>query len=224
MGTRVGITYGNVEKLFPYEEALRSVGLEPRPISPQDPAVLDGLDGLLVSGGEDLDPAMYGQPRHPLTQDPNSARDAMEKRLLEEALQRDLPVLCICRGCQLFNVIHGGTLVQHLERNDVHQVRPLTEAERALPVHPVRVDPGTKLAAILGDLEHGVNSRHHQGVDALGAGLVVSARAPDGTVEGLERPDRRFAVAVQWHPENSAGVNEKDRRLFEAFAAAVIQS
>ena len=217
---RVGVTFSNPAKVMPYEAALRSAGLEPVAISPENPRGLEGLDGLVVSGGTDLDPELYHQPRHPETEEPNRQRDEMEWRLLAEALKLDMPVLGICRGCQLMNVLHGGTLIQHLPETPTHRVRP-PETELGAPTHAVRVEPGSRLAAALGATDHQVNSRHHQAVDKVGEGLRVTARAPDGIVEGLERPDRRFAVAVQWHPENSVAHDEVNRRLFEAFAQAV---
>jgi len=218
---RVGVTFRNPDKAIPYEQALRAVGVEPVPITPENPRELDGLDGLIVTGGTDLDPALYGQPRQAETEDPDRPRDELELRLIREALDRDLPLLGICRGCQLLNVLHGGTLVQHLAESETHRVRPGDSSLRGEPVHPVRVEPGTRLASILGAVEHGVNSRHHQAVDRIGPGLVVSARAPDGVIEGLERPDKRFAVGVQWHPEDSATTDRVNIQLFDAFARAV---
>ena len=145
----------------------------------------------------------------------------LEMRLLKEAIAADLPVLAICRGLQLFNVFHGGTLIQHLPSSDVHQQRPQNaEPGRHPAVHAVRVASKTRLAEIMGAGEHEVNSRHHQAVDRVGSGLVTSAIAEDGVVEGLELPDAAFAVAVQWHPEDRVAVSTSDRKLFEAFAAS----
>src|SRR5579862_5285165 len=211
MGKRVGITYNNPEKLKPYAEALRLVGLEPVPLRAGDAVSLDLLDGLLISGGCDLNPRRYGQAPHPKTQQPDDARDELEDRLLGEALARDLPVLAICRGMQLFNVHHHGTLEQHVEGHE----KPASD------LHNVTVAPETKLAGILGEGDHPVNSRHHQVVGKPGDGLQVSATSEDGTIEGLERPDKRFAVAAQWHPEDQASHDEAQRRLFQAFADAV---
>ncbi len=190
---------------------LRLVGLEPVPLRAGDAVSLDSLDGLLISGGCDLNPNRYGQAPHPETQQPDDARDELEDRLLGEALERDLPVLAICRGMQLFNVHHGGTLDQHREGHE----KPAAE------LHNVTVAPETKLAEILGEGDHPVNSRHHQVVDRPGEGLQVSATSDDGTIEGLERNDRRFAVAVQWHPEDRASHDEDQRKLFQAFADAI---
>ena len=191
-------------------------GLEPVRITPADPRQsITGLDALLVSGGTDINPKYYGKPAHRRTQrDLDDARDEMEMLLLQQSLRQNLPTLAICRGLQMFNVVHGGTLVQHVATAATHR-------SRLLQAHKVIVAPGTKLAAILGNDAHSVNSRHHQAVSRVGRGLVVSARADDGVIEGLERPDRRFAVAVQWHPEDRVALDARDRRLFEAFAAAV---
>jgi putative glutamine amidotransferase len=129
----------------------------------------------------------------------------MLRSLLTEALAQDLPVLAICGGMQLFNVVHGGTLIQHIEGHRV-------------PLHQAAILEGTLLATILGPGKRSVNSRHHQIAGRLGEGVVVSARAADGIIEALERPGRRFAVAVQWHPED---LMAQDRALFEAFAAVL---
>jgi gamma-glutamyl-gamma-aminobutyrate hydrolase PuuD len=211
MGKRVGITYSIPGKLKPYADALRLVGLEPVPLRAGDAVSLDALDGLLISGGCDLNPRRYGQTPHPETQPPDDARDELEDRLLGEALDRDLPVLAICRGMQLFNVHHGGTLDQHVEGHE----KPAAE------LHTVTVAPDTKLAGILGEGDHPVNSRHHQVVKTPGEGLQVSATSDDGTIESLERADKRFAVAVQWHPEDQASHDEEQRKLFQAFADAI---
>lgn len=218
---RVAVTFRLLEKLGPYEAALAQAGVETVRVHPDTaPASLQGFDGLVVTGGTDLNPALYGQERHALADEPDDARDAMELSLVREALAADVPVLAICRGMQLFNVAHGGTLVQHLDSVATHVVRP-PAGELYRTAHRVTVAAGTRLAEIAGAGEHEVNSRHHQAVERLGDGLVITARAEDGVVEGVERPDRKFAVAVQWHPEDRVGVDPKDRALFAAFARAV---
>jgi len=211
---KAGVTFRDRDKVEPYLEALRQAGLEPALISPDLPGSLDGLDGLLVTGGKDVDPKRYGQEKHPKT-DADAERDELEAALLRQALDADLPVLCICRGMQLFNVVHGGTLIQHVDNADAHRQPGVSD------VHEVEVEPGTGLAAIVGGGSYRVNSRHHQAPGEVGAGLVVSARSTDGVIEGLERPDRRFAIAVQWHPEDRCSTNAKDKGLFDAFACAV---
>ena len=218
MSLKAALTFGYLDKAGPYAEALRQAGIEPVLISPGEPRALAGLQGLLLSGGTDLNPARYGATPHPGTEAPDDARDEMETALLAEALAADLPVLAICRGMQLFNVAHGGTLIQHLDNSAAHVVR---DKDAALPVHQILVEPDTRLAAILGEGAYAVNSRHHQAVERVGAGLRVTARStPDGVVEALERGDRRFALAVQWHPEDQVRRDATQRKLFEAFAEA----
>ena len=215
------MTYDNRKKAEPYAEAVRRAGLEPVLVSAEDARSLVGLDGLMLSGGCDVDPKQYGQDPAPETQKPNPARDRMEMGLLGEALDRDLPVLGICRGLQLLNVYKGGTLLQHL-KGDPHRPPERPRTDPAKPMHDVRVAADTKLAGILGAGGHPVNSRHHQAIDKLGAGLQVSAvSVKDGIIEGIELPDKEFVVAVQWHSEDQAARSETQMKLFEAFAAAV---
>ncbi len=208
---RAVLAYRDEKRIAPYAAALRSVGIEPVMATPANaPDSLDGM-GLVLTGGTDVDPLLYGAERQPLTEEPDRERDAMEQRLLREAIEKDLPVLAICRGMQLFNVTHrGGTLIQHMEGHRV-------------ALHDATFAEGTALAAIFAGDEHGavkrsVNSRHHQVVGTPGEGLIVSARAADGVIEALERRDRKFAVAVQWHPED---LTPRDRPLFEAFRNAL---
>ena len=221
MTSRVGLTFRYPHKVEPYAEALRQAGLEPVLIAPDAPLPLDGLSGLVISGGTDVQPALYGAAPHDQNESPDTERDAMEAGLLREALDQDLPVLAICRGMQLFNVVHGGTLIQHLESSDIHRVRG---NDPAAPVHEIRVAPGSLLATIFGAGLHTVNSRHHQAVDQVGAGLVITARSTtDGVVEALERPEKRFALGVQWHPEDQAKRDPEQRKLFAALGEAMRQ-
>jgi putative glutamine amidotransferase len=209
----------------PYEEALRAAGIEPVLVSPETFAwtagdIPEAASGLLLMGGSDVNPARYGETRHPETQDPDDARDELECSLIKEALARDLPLLAICRGIQILNVQHGGSLVQHLDTVARHRRRP---ENRGLPAHQVVVLPGTLLSVILGGvLTLDVNSRHHQAIAHLGDGLFVSARDPeDGTIEAVEQPDKRFVVGVEWHPENMAPTDPVQAKLFQAFAQAL---
>ena len=220
MPKKVAVTHEDLKKAEPYAAALRLVGLEPVLVSAEEARSLVGLDGLLLTGGRDVDPKQYGQEPARETQAPNPARDRMERGLLGAALARDLPVLGICRGLQLFNVHMGGTLIQHL-KGDPHRTLPRPK-DPAKPVHEISVAPDTKLAAIFGAGQLPVNSRHHQAVDKLGARLCVSAKAVlDSVVEGLELPEKEFAVAVQWHPEDQVPGDETQVKLFRAFAEAV---
>ncbi|HTS47941.1 MAG TPA: gamma-glutamyl-gamma-aminobutyrate hydrolase family protein [Bryobacteraceae bacterium] len=213
---RAGVAFRNESKLGPYERALREAGIEPVRIPLDTPPPVESLDGLVLAGGTDINPARYGQQPAPETDQPDDQRDEVETRLLEGALAQGIPVLAICRGMQLFNVVHGGTLIQHLPAGGAHQVK-----QPDAVAHNVRVARGTRLAAILGEGDHGVNSRHHQAVDRPGRGLIVAAIAPDGVIEALERPGDSFAVAVEWHPEDRIFASAGDRKLFEAFAAAL---
>jgi putative glutamine amidotransferase len=203
---RAGVTYRFGNEVARYESALREVGIEPVRISPDDPRSLDLLDGLLLTGGADVNPALYGDQRHPKTEDPDDPLDELEMGLLRDALSAGLPVLAICRGMQLFNVFHGGTLIQHLDSHDSPDA-----------LHSIQIVPNSWLAAIIGEGEHAINSRHHQAVARVGDDLIVSARSSDGVIEALERPGKAFAVAVQWHPEDRILVSDADRKLFQAF-------
>lgn len=184
-----------------YVEAIERAGGRPLLVPPSEEGVeetLDALDGLLVSGGPDLDPSLYGQESHPETKGVHEARDRGELALLTRALERDLPVLAVCRGSQLLNVARGGDLVQHLPEvvgDEAHKHTPGAFAD-----HEVTIRPGTRLGALVGD-HAPVKSHHHQGFGRIGRGLVETARAEDGTIEGLEDPEKRFALGVLWHPE-----------------------
>jgi putative glutamine amidotransferase len=214
-------TLGIESRVVPYEAAMRAAGLEPV----RNPASLHGLGGLVLSGGSDVNPKHYGQQRLRESDSPDDLRDELEMRLLREALEADLPVLGICRGLQLFNVVRRGTLIQHLPNSRIHRQKANgAEPGRHPAAHTVRVEAGTRLAQIAGAGKHEVNSRHHQGVDRVGEGLIVSAIAEDGVVEALELPGAFFAVAVQWHPEDRVAVSDADRKLFEAFAEAMAKS
>ena len=217
MSRRVAFTYGRedpnwVLKVAPYLAALQTVGLEPVLCLPGSEVELKNFLGLVLGGGADICPSRYGQLPGPETEPPELARDAMEFDLLSQANAQGLPHLAICRGLQFFNIFHGGTLHQHI--GDAHRPRGVTDA------HAITVAVESKLGAIVGALDFTVNSRHHQAVDAVAPSLLVSARAADGTVEGLELPGHPFAVAVQWHPEDRARTHLPDQRLFSAFARA----
>ncbi len=213
---RVAVTYGNEARLGPYLLALQEVGIAASP----NPDSLRALDGLLLTGGSDINPARYGYTNSG-SDEVDDERDELEMRLLQEALEADLPVLAICRGLQLFNVVFGGTLIQHLSSTDIHRQRPKNaEAGKHPSAHRIWVAPETRLAGIIGSGGHDVNSRHHQAIEAIGEGLKVSAISADGVIEAIEKPEATFAIAVQWHPEDRIHVSQADRKLFEAFASA----
>lgn len=187
--------------------------LPPQPVDEDIAArLLDGLDGLVITGGRDVNPEAYGQARHTKTDEPAGARDAFEFALVRGALSRGLPVLGICRGAQVLNVALGGTLHQHLPDVIGHTRHQAGNA--VFTTSGVRTVPGTRLAALIGDGSD-AQCYHHQAIDRLGEGLVVSAQdVADGVIEAVEldpvaHPDR-FVVAVQWHPEERLD----DLRLF----------
>ncbi len=179
------------------------------------------LDGLILTGGSDIDPGLYRQAPHAQTRGVVAHRDRAELELLSAAVAADLPVLGVCRGMQLLNVLQGGTLVQHLADvvadGGLHKGPPGTFTS-----HHVSIDPGTRLHSILGDAVDG-HSCHHQAPDRVGEGLRVSAHAADGVVEGLEITDARFCVAVLWHPEEDlAGGGPLFQALVEQARAVAV--
>jgi putative glutamine amidotransferase len=194
-----------------YVDAVKCAGGRPLLVPPSEDGVdetLAAVDGLIFSGGSDLDPELYGQEPHAETVGVVAARDRAELVLLTAALARDLPVLAICRGSQVLNVALGGDLVQHLPDvvgDERHKHTPGEFAD-----HDVTLEEGTRIGALLGDRAP-VKSHHHQGIGRLGNGLRASAHAEDGVVEAIEDPARRFTLGVLWHPE--AG---EDLKLFEA--------
>jgi putative glutamine amidotransferase len=177
--------------------------LPPDPAAVEDPSrMLDLLDGLILAGGADIDPSNYGAERDPHTVDTKPERDAFELAMSRAAIERDLPVLGICRGMQLVNVALGGTLIQHLPDAYGHgdHRRSLGSFDNA--DHDVRVQEGSLGHRAIGELCHKTYSHHHQGVDVLGEGLVATGWSVlDDLVEVIELPDRRFVLGVQWHPE-----------------------
>ena len=180
------------------------------------------FDALLLTGGVDIEPARYGEQPHETVQDTSAERDDFESTVLADALARDVPVLAICRGHQLFNVAHGGSLLQHLEEREPHRARRNRETgEIDSGWHEVEVVPGSRLANILGAERVRTNSRHHQAVtpERVAPGLAVVATTEDGVVEALEAPERRWALSVQWHPERDELAAESTA-LFEAFVDA----
>ncbi len=219
---KVAVSYkGLNDGETPYDEALRGVGLDPMPFTPDKHGSMSDVRGLVLTGGGDIDPKLYKESNSD-SKNIDGTRDQLEIECLDQALKLDLPVLAICRGAQLLNVFHGGSLIQHLPSSDVHQQRCRgCERGRHPAAHSVSVAAGTKLAGVIGEGEHQVNSRHHQAAGRVGVRLVVSAKSIDGVIEGLERPDRTFVVGVQWHPEDRVLVSEADRRLFEAFRRAI---
>jgi len=176
--------------------------------------VLNGLDGLIFTGGLDVQPELYGAERHPRTDPARPDRDAWEMALFRGADERRMPVLAICRGLQLVNVARGGTLHQHLP--EALGTERFRIGNGVFATNTVQIDEGTALAAIVGDRELDVHSYHHQGVDRLGDGLVATARTDDGLVQAIESTGDGYLVGVQWHPEQDL----EDRRLFAGLVRA----
>ncbi len=179
------------------------------------------LDGLLFTGGGDIDPSWYGESAHPLVDNIDTERDRVEIYLARAAAENGLPFLGVCRGLQTINVAQGGTLYRDIldERPDSIKHAMFESAPRTHLAHPVAVDPDSRLATILDGLEPRVNSGHHQGVRELGAGLQATAFAPDGVIEAFELADHPFGLAVQWHPEWLTHLPEM-AALFKAFVEA----
>jgi gamma-glutamyl-gamma-aminobutyrate hydrolase PuuD len=200
--------------LIPYDyvRAVERAGARALLVPPSADGVeetLDALDGLLLSGGNDLDPESYGADQHPETNGTRPERDRGELALLQAALERDMPVLAVCRGLQVLNVARGGDLVQHLPEQVGHEEH--RSVKGVFSDHGVKVDDASRLGSVIGTQVPAVKSHHHQGLGRVGSGLRETAWADDGTVEAVEDPEKRFAVGVLWHPE--AG---DDTKLFEA--------
>jgi len=179
-------------------------------------------DGLLLTGGEDVDPSHYGAAPHPRLGTVDPRRDADELALVAEARARELPILAICRGIQLLDVAMGGTLYQDLPSQRPGNIEHDSPSPRDVRSHPVNIVEHSRLAQILDATHLDVNSLHHQAVDRVGEGLVVTATAPDGVIEGIESSDpHEWIVAVQWHPEELALQPEAaDLKLFTALVTA----
>lgn len=205
--------------------ALESAGLIPLVVPPlvskeSAPQIMARVDGLLLTGGEDVEPSLYGQPRIMECGIPNIARDRTEIALIKAAQETRTPVLAICRGPQVLNVALGGTLIQDIAREVPNALEHKATGDRAARVHDVEIDEGTRIANAIGATHISVNSLHHQSVRDIAPGLRVSARAPDGIVEGIESSsDDWWVMGVQWHPEEMNDSPEPwDRGIFRAFA------
>jgi len=199
---KAALLFRKMERELPYREALARVGIEAVAFNPGCSQLLSEVGGILMTGGTDVDPSLYGEAPHPETEPADRERDDHESAVMLDAISRDMPVLAICRGMQLMNVVFGGTLLQHIggHRNTVHGV-----------------DLSGPMVSIFGADRIQVNSRHHQAAGLVGRDLMVTARDPaNDVIEGLVLPGRRFVVAVQWHPEDLID-DPVQLRLFEAF-------
>ncbi len=211
-----------------YLAAVQDAGGVPVPLPPQLDArslsaLAERLDGLLLTGGGDLDPALFNEPPHPTLLEVSRARDTLELALVRNFLRALRPILAICRGIQVLNVALGGTLYQDVASDPGTEIQHQQKEPRDQPTHPVKVVPGSFLARILGSEELLVNSMHHQAVKALGQGLRLVASAPQGIVEGVELEESdpgHFVLGVQWHPEELVAKDPTARRLFHAFIDA----
>lgn len=210
-----------------YIDAVRAAGLVPLVVPPLSESelagVVEAVQGIVLTGGEDVDPSEFGAERHPQTQDPHSERDKCELALVHIAREMRIPTLAICRGMQVVNVAFGGTLIQDIASEQPSAMKHDRASERRIRVHDVRIERASKLARAMGDSSITVNSSHHQALDRVASELRVTAHAPDGIIEGAEwASDDWWMLAVQWHPEELVSDGKEwDRRLFAEFAEAV---
>lgn len=230
----IGVT--RCSRLDDYIASVEQSGGQPRVLEVSDSPrlLIQQIDGLLLTGGGDVDPVLYREERHPTVEDAEPGRDEFEIDLARRAMEANLPLLAICRGSQVLNVAAGGTLVQDIpdyfrlkaEATESTLEHSVQEPKNEI-AHDVAVAPGTKLHSALGNAVSSahtcrVNSRHHQSVGKLGESLTASATAPDGVVEAIEAPDRDFCIGVQWHPENFWRTGEF-QGLFDAFIASAME-
>ncbi len=228
---RIALSASNQKKADKYIEALVQAGAGREEIVSlladppgQSPPAVDGLDGLLLSGGADIDPPLFGETRRYDNVVVDRARDEAELKLLHEAREHRLPILCICRGIQVLNVAHKGTLYQDLLKDTVtthqHKQTEVKGVGREKETHAVTIDADSLLARVMGTTSSRVNSTHHQAVKDVGKGLRVVARSEDNVVEGIElEEDYPFLLAVEWHPEELVH-RPPQLRIFERFLAA----
>jgi putative glutamine amidotransferase len=205
-----------------YVDAVRRAGGIPVLIPPGEEyvhALLDRLDGLILSGGPDVDPEQYDGLAHKMVYGIDPERDAMELALARLVATRDQPTLCICRGAQVMNVALGGTLIEHLPDIVGEQITHRDE-RNIWAVHSIQVDGASHVGAVLETTQMTANSWHHQAIRQVANGLNVVATAPDGTIEAVEKRDHRWLIAVQWHPEATAMQDPLQQKLFDAFVAA----
>lgn len=232
IGVTTSVTVGkDLERAYvnsAYLAAVQAAGGVPVPLPPQLDerslsALAERLDCLLLTGGGDLDPVLFGEPPHPTLSEVAPARDRLEITLVQRFMDARRPILAICRGIQVLNVALGGNLYQDVGTDPGTEIQHQQPAPREQPTHEVKVAPESLLARVLGTDALEVNSLHHQAVKALGRELRAVAFAPDGIIEGVELDDRdssRFVLGVQWHPEELVARDQAARRLFRAFIDA----
>lgn len=206
-----------------YVAAIRRAGAVPWLLPPGEHHLdefLQAIDALVLPGGGDVDPALYGGNAHAQLYGVDRGRDETELALARAAIERDTPTLAICRGMQILNVALGGTLIEHLPDEVGTRIPHRGRTSGTYSAHDVEVENGSRLASIVGGTRTGTASSHHQAVRALGRDLVVTARAADGTIEAVELPRQAFLVGVQWHPEHTADREPAQQRLFDALVQA----
>jgi len=224
MPPTIGIT--RCSKMDDYVTSVERAGGRARilEVSESPRALIGVLDGLVLTGGGDVDPVLYGEERHAAIEDAEPGRDEFEIDLARRAVEEHLPLLAICRGAQVLNVARGGTLVQDIPSAITGGLTHAIRQEGNATAHTVRVAPGSRLHRALGPVVDAtsrcaVNSRHHQSVATVAPGLVATATAPDGVIEAIESAEGEFCLGVQWHPENFWRTGEFDG-LFTSFVAA----
>jgi putative glutamine amidotransferase len=213
-----------------YVAAVQQAGGVPVLLAPQHDAraqavLLGRIDGVLLTGGGDVDPMRFGEATHPTVTDVSADRDALEIALVEGALERGLPLLAICRGIQVLNVALGGSLHQDVASSPGTPIAHSQKAPRHEPTHAVKIEAGSRLLDVIGAHDLDVNSMHHQAIKDLGRGLRAVAFSPDALIEAAELEDvSRFVLGVQWHPEELAPHQPAAQRLFAALIAAASRS
>ncbi len=212
----IGVAADKPRRVPKYQRSIEAAGGEIETFYPETFSidVMDRLDGIVLTGGGDIDAAEFDEENHPKVYSVDPKRDAMELSLTREAVARNMPVLGICRGLQVMNVALGGNLIQHLENHDD------SKSSRTHIAHEVKILEGTKLHKILGATSIGVNSFHHQAAKNLGDQLIATAWSPDDIVEGIEIPDADYFVGVQWHPEEFVDFGKDFQALFDTFVEA----
>ncbi len=204
-----------------YIDSLRRAGAIPVIVPPQPENaadVMENLDGIVLAGGGDCDPVLYGEEPHPSVEPMDPRRQENDLTLARMARERGIPTLGICLGVQVMNIAAGGKIIQDIDSQIATDIRHASESGNRAR-HEVTVEQGTRLASILGARTYNVNSSHHQAIRSAGEGLCVTAQAPDGVIEGLEDPRHPFYVGVQWHPEDMPG-EESATTIFRAFVEA----
>ena len=224
IGSDVDVTPGKRDRAFAYTtyiESLRAAGAVPVVLPPQPEnaaELVNNLDGLVLAGGFDCDPALYGEERHPTVEPMDRRRQDNDLALAKAARESGIPTLGICLGLQMMNVAAGGSLVQDIDSATATDIQHASDPSNRAR-HDVVVEKGTVLSSILNQDEMNVNSSHHQAIRNVGQGFRVTAYAPDGIVEGLEDPKHPFYIGVQWHPEDMSG-EASASKLFGAFLEA----